>query len=232
MERETLLGERFRLARERLAEIPAERFATERFRGFFGREARALLTAAEESGEARSRALCLMLPGNTEEEALLAALSSVCSRAFSPQCDTALIVRCLELFLQCYGLLARGSAPGEIRTAIYYDLFDYAEEDVRQRFSARAEGPFSLTVLLPGELPWYADRYPEVAAAHAEDLSLFLDKALRDRLRPLIRETADETVREKCFAAILRYQRVCGKDTRYSVRQQSWLRELYAPDSK
>ena len=122
MERETLLGERFRLARERLAEIPAERFATERFRGFFGWEARALVTAAEESGEARGRALCLMLPGNTEEEVLLAVLSSVCSRAFSPQCDTALIVRCLELFLQCYGLLARGSAPGEIRTAMYYDL--------------------------------------------------------------------------------------------------------------
>ena len=103
---------------------------------------------------------------------------------------------------------------------------------MRQRFSARAEGPFSLTVILPGELPWYADRYPEVAAAHAEDLSLFLDKALRDRLRPLIRETADKTVREKCLAAILRYQRVCGNDTRYSVRQQGWLRELYAPDSK
>ena len=66
MERETLLGERFRLARERLEEIPAERFATERFQGFFGREARAILTAAEESGEARSRVLCLMLPGNTE----------------------------------------------------------------------------------------------------------------------------------------------------------------------
>ncbi|MFC2716883.1 MAG: hypothetical protein ACFN3C_05695 [Stomatobaculum longum] len=232
MERETLLTERLRLARERLAEIPAERFATERFQGFFGREARALVTATEESGEARGRALCLMLPGNTEEEALLSVLSSVCSRAFSPQCDRALRVRCLELFLQCYGLFARDSAPGEIREAIYYDLFDYAEEDVRQRFSARAEGPFGLTVILPGELPWYADRYPEVAAAHAEDLSLFLDKALRDRLRPLIRETADKTVREKCLAAILRYQRVSGNDTRYSVRQQGWLRELYAPDSK
>lgn len=232
MERETLLGERLRLARERLLEIPAERFATERFRGFFGREALSLLAVAEESEEAYCGALCLALPGNTEEEALLSVLASVCSRAFSPQCDTALRVRCLELFLQCYGLLARGSAPDEVRTAIYYDAFDYAEEDVRQRFSGRAEGPFGLTVTLPGELPWYADRYPEIAAAHAEDLSLFLDKALRDRLRPLIRETAEETIREKCLAAILRYQSERGNDTRYSARQQRWLIELYAPDSK
>lgn len=228
MEREALLTERLQLSRGRLAEIPEESMARERFDGFFGWEARALLAAASKAGQERAEALYLAKPGITAEETLLSVLSSVCSRAFSPQCSLETGIRCFELFLQCYALLAQGSALQEIQAAIYYDLFDYAEEDVRQYASAAQREPCSLTLQLPGELPWYAERCPVLAAAHTEDFSLFLDKALRDRLRPLVCMLFAPDFRAERRQALLASQQARESDSRFSRQQQKWLREIYA----
>ena len=175
-------------------------------------------------------ALSLFVSGDKKEEVLLAALASMCSRVFMPRCDTETEVRSAELFLQCYALLSQGGSAEALREAMYYDLFDYAEEDVRQRFSAPGAGGYSLSMTLPGETLWYADRFPALAAARAEDFSLFLDKALRDRLRPLIRETASEAERKICFDAVDRYLKQRGTDTRFTSRQQGLLRAIYAAE--
>ncbi len=229
---EELLRERHALSAERLREIPEEEAAGRLFRGFFRREALALYSASGKAGAERETELYLYVPETGKTERLLGALSSICSRVFMPQCDLETEVRSTELFLQCYALLSQGGGEEALREAMYYDLFDYAEEDVRQRFSERSPGGFSLSVSLPGEPLWYADRFPAIAAARAEDFSLFLDKALRDRLRPLIRERASEAERKKCLDAVDCYLKQRGADTRFTPRQQGWLRELYAAEEE
>ncbi len=149
-----------------------------------------------------------------------------------PQCAPETEVRCIELFLQCYALLSQGGGEEALCEAMYYDLFDYAEEDVRERFTERNKGGYSLSLTLPGEPLWYADRFPAIAAAHTEDLYLFLDKALRDRLRPLICEASSRAEREQCRESIECYQNMRGADTAFSPRQQLWLRELYTADNE
>ena len=229
---EELLRERLKLSAERLRELPTERAAAQLFRGFFRREALALSHAQGEEGARREAALYLFVPRNQTAELLLAVLSSICSRVFSPRCSPEIEARSLELFLQCYTLLAQGGSERALREAIYFDLFDYAEEDVRQRFSAQDAGALSPSMRLPGEPLWYAASFPALAAARDEDFSVFFDKALRDRLRPLICETASEAERKKCLETIERYQSKRGADTHFSLRQQSWLRELYAVESE
>ena len=68
-----------------------------------------------------------------------------------PQCAPETEVRCIELFLQCYALLSQGGGEEALCEAMYYDLFDYAEEDVRERFTERNKGGYSLSLTLPGE---------------------------------------------------------------------------------
>ena len=229
---EELLRERRALSAERLREIPAEEAAGRLFRGFFRREALSLSRASGKAGEERAEALTLFVPEAGKKERLLAALSSICSRVFMPQCAPETEVRCIELFLQCYALLSQGGGEEALCEAMYYDLFDYAEEDVRERFTERNKGGYSLSLTLPGEPLWYADRFPAIAAAHTEDLYLFLDKALRDRLRHLICEASSRAEREQCRESIVRYQNMRGADTAFSPRQQLWLRELYTADNE
>lgn len=229
---EELLRERRALSAERLKEIPAEEAAGRLFRGFFRREASALIKAIGKAGGARAEAVSLFVPAAGGAERYLAALSSSCSRVFMPQCAPETEVRCIELFLQCYALLSQGGGEEALREAMYYDLFDYAEEDVRERFSEPYTGGYSLSMTLPGETLWYADRFPALAAVHAEDFSLFLDKALRDRLRPLIRETASEAEQKKCLDAVDRYLNLRGAETHFTPRQQRLLRGLYAAENE
>ena len=141
---EELLRERRALSAERLREIPAEEAAGSLFRGFFRREALSLSRASGKAGEERAEALTLFVPEAGKKERLLAALSSISSRVFMPQCAPETEVRCIELFLQCYALLSQGGGEEALCEAMYYDLFDYAEEDVRERFTERNKGGYSL----------------------------------------------------------------------------------------